>query len=142
MLAIHRSYEGEVGSRNQVLYIGTDGTCERLSGAKAAKFLRGMAQGERALFTSAHSTDAVLLDLAARGVEIYYGHWHALGIDKGLDPEAIAVAFSSAPESELRKFVPRPDLAPPPCAVALRPGAPSSRPARLESWRCLPSSAA
>lgn len=111
MKAIHRSYEGEVGARKQVLYVAENGECERLAGAKAASFLKRLGEDDKVLFTSGHSADAVLLELASRNVPVFTAHWHSTGVSRNLAPEKIAVAFSALPDDSLRPFVARPDLA-------------------------------
>ncbi len=111
MLTLHRSYEGEPGSKAHVFYVMDGQKVQRLTGAKAARWSSALRKETRLLATQAHSTDAVLLEMSGRGVRIFYIHWHAAGLPKNLAPEEIAARFSAIPEDQLRPFKPRPDLA-------------------------------
>lgn len=109
MLTLHRKYSGI--SKEPVLYVAENGKAKELKGSKARAWLDGLGKKTRLLSTSAHSSDAILLALAAQGVQLFTAHWHATGIDKGLEPAEIAAAFSLLEESTLRTYVGRPDLA-------------------------------
>lgn len=108
MKTMHRNFQG-VASEPQY-FIGENSKSEELKGAKARLWLKKLKKGSKLLATAAHSCDQVLCDLAARGVEIYFAHWHSTGIAKNLPPLEIAAQFSSIPEETLYRFVPRPDL--------------------------------
>jgi hypothetical protein len=108
MLTLHRKYNGV--AKEPVFYVADNGKAKEVKGAKARSWLAKLGKKVRLLSTSAHSSDATLLQLAEQGVTIFTAHWHNTGIDKGMEPKEIALAFSRLEDSVLRPYVPRPDL--------------------------------
>lgn len=110
---IHRKYNGVAAEPTfYVVSKKSPDECKTLRGADVVKFLKSLKNGSEILVTSASSTDIVLMPLVERGVKIYSAHWHSTGIDKGLPPDEIALAFSRLSQDVVRPFVGRPDLAP------------------------------
>src|SRR5208282_1466734 len=95
MLAIHRAYEGEVGSKKDVLYVSTGGPAKKVKGAALAEFVSKIKKGTVVVTTCSNPKDSMLLDLLERGAKIKRAHWHSTGIEKGLPPAVIAERFAN-----------------------------------------------
>ncbi len=121
-VTLHKTYEkGTDGKRSTVLYVAEDGNVARLATEEKIKaFHESVTAGTIIRVTAASPTDELLLDLADEGAVILHGHWHTMGIEKGLPPEEIVAKFAEAAPQNFREFTPRPDLVPLRDALSVR----------------------
>ena len=111
-LAIHKTFEKSAEAKREVsLYVSDGQTVEIVAGKNMDKLIASLPVGHNIRMMGVHACDPLLLDLAAKGVNIQYAHWHDTGLDKGLAPADIVQQYANLPESIFRTFKPRPELA-------------------------------
>jgi hypothetical protein len=121
MIALHKTFEKDAsGKRQLVIHISDGQNHEFLTPKKFTQFLSELPVITTIRATAVNATDAVLLDLAAKGNKIEYAHWHATGLEPGLEPAEIAAKYALLPEEMFREFRPRRDIAELKKVLALR----------------------
>jgi hypothetical protein len=92
VIALHRMFDKE--KAGEPVYILAEGdTVKQVSGTKLDKFLHEVGPGTTIRVTSTAYFIPVLAVLQSRGVVIESCHWHATGLEKGLEGEEIAKGF-------------------------------------------------
>jgi hypothetical protein len=112
---VHRTFETNAeGVREVTFYVSDGKTAAQWSAREMGAWLdaiRPVKSNFAVRLSTAHSADAFLGELNSRGIEVLAAHWHALGIAKGLEPDAIALAIAQAPAAAFRVFRFRKDIA-------------------------------
>lgn len=111
-IAIHKTFDksGLDGARKATLWIHDGKEAYKLQDKKRQTFIDSLTPGQIVRTTQVNATDADLMSLADRGVDIQYAHWHSLGFDKGMEPATIVEFYQKSPQSIFRTFVPRHDI--------------------------------
>lgn len=110
-IAIHKSFDKAAdGDKTTTLWTFDGKSADRLQKKKIETFLEKLKPGTTIRATQVSATDATLMELADRGVNIEYAHWHALGFDKNMEPATIVEHYHAAPQELFRKFVARHDI--------------------------------
>lgn len=111
LMTLHKTFSADEGKREVIFYATTDGkTVTKLKGASLLEFIENF-HGGIVRMTAVASLDAYVRSLSDKGGVIRFAHWHTTGIDKGLSPEKIVLAYHAAPDSIFRTFTYDADLA-------------------------------
>lgn len=105
MLAIHKTYEGELGEKKEVLFVSDGKATKKIKGAATAKYIGTLKPGIEIVLTSSNPKDNLVGSLQLRGVITKRAHWHSTGIPKNLPPEEIAKQFALLPAEQLSNIV-------------------------------------
>jgi len=108
-IVLHRTFEGE-RKGDATYYVVEDGKTQTYTGVKIDLWLSSLDFSCNVRITSLSTYLPVLIELRDRGVKISSCHWHDTGIQKGLDPQAIAEAFAALPDDIFKPFTLREDL--------------------------------
>jgi len=112
LLAVHKTFEKEGDGKKAVIwYLYNGENTTRLNPKNIIAFLQDLKPGVTIRFTAVNALDIQLQELADRGVNIIYAHWHTLSLPKGLPPEEIVVAYFNAAADLFRPFKGRRDIA-------------------------------
>lgn len=113
-LALHTTHEKSIdGERQTFLYISDGEEVKRLAQKSKVceKFLAGLKKGTTIRSTSANSSDMTLFQFDKQGAAVKFAHWHATGIEKGLDPEEIVLRYAQCSPDIFRPMRFRSDIA-------------------------------
>lgn len=108
-LVLHRTYDPEQRG-NAIYYVADNGVVSKLAGTKIAAWIDSLDATRTVRLTSLATHVGALMSLHEQGVKLVSTHWHDTKIEKGLEPEAIALAFETLPNEIFKPFVPLADL--------------------------------
>lgn len=109
LLSLHRTFDRDSG--DPVFWIGENDKVKQIVGIKIAQFLEALTGDITIRVTGLGYFLPVLKELQERGAQVVYCHWHATGLDKGLNAEQIALAFLGLPSDIFRPLKIRDDIA-------------------------------
>lgn len=108
-LVLHRTFERS-DEGEPTYYVIQDGKLLKLEGVEIAAWIESLDASTTVRLTSMSTYMNVLFGLKDRGVKLLHCNWHKTGIEKGLSPDKIAMAFAGLDESLFTEFKPRKDL--------------------------------
>jgi hypothetical protein len=108
VLSLHRTFDRDSG--DAIFWIGENDKVKKMTGIKISQFLESLTHAVTIRVTGIGYFLPGLKELQDRGANVVYCHWHATGLEKGLEPEQIAQAFVTLPNDIFKTLKIREDI--------------------------------
>lgn len=111
LLSLHKTFDKTTETKGDpIYYVGSPEGVKKLVGTKIDKFLDNLDAGSTIRITNTSTNVPLILELQSKGINVVSAHWHATGLDKGLDAEQIAEGFAALSEDVFSPVMVREDL--------------------------------